>query len=106
MATLCLMMPESVMVGPTVRPAVRVVRECVALIHMGPDEYGNEKMAQVAADWFEANPAARFVEVYEHAGWYLGFRRDGTIWCTANDAACCTGPMPPRDYVLSPCIQR
>lgn len=64
------------------------------LIHLADDEWGNEKMQEVAAEFFAAHPAAQFVEVHEHAGWYLGFRRDLTVWCTANDGATLTHPEP------------
>ena len=65
-------------------------------IKLGRGEYGNLLMRQVADEYFHANPGCQFVLVHEHGGWFLGFRRDGSIWSTANDAARITGPMPTR----------
>lgn len=42
-------------------------------------------MDEAARSAFEAYPDADVVEVYEHAGWFLTYRRDGTIVGTAND---------------------
>ena len=56
-------------------------------IHLADDEWGNEKMRQVADGYFQQHPDCQFVHVCEHAGWHLGFRRDGSIWTTANDMA-------------------
>lgn len=62
-------------------------------------QWGNELMARLAACHFEQHPESRFVLVYEHAGWHLGFRRDISIWCTANDAAVLRVSKPqPGDY--------
>lgn len=65
-----------------------------SIIHLADDEWGNETMLRVALEYFGEHPDVAFVEVYEHAGWYLGFRRDGTIWSTANDMARPKGPYP------------
>jgi hypothetical protein len=78
----------------------------VPIIHLADNEWGNEVMWQVALDWFGDHPDCEFVEVYEHAGWYLGFRRDGGVWCTANDMARCKGPFPPRGYEFGPSVRR
>ena len=64
------------------------------LIYLAPNEWGNETMAKVAREWFTAHPACAFVEVHEHGGWWLGYRRDGTIWSTANDVAILEVPRP------------
>ena len=64
------------------------------VIFMGDSEYGNEAMQQVADEWFDEHPDEQFVEVYEHGGWFLGFRRDGSIWSTANDMAQLTKVWP------------
>jgi hypothetical protein len=64
-------------------------------IHLAINEWGNEVMRKIAMEYFENNPVLQFVEIYEHAGWYLGFRRDGSIWSTANDMAVLDhGPRP------------
>ncbi len=65
-----------------------------AIIHLADDEWGNEIMSAVAQEYFRANPDEDFVEVYEHAGWFLGFRRDGSCWNTANDMAILNVPYP------------
>ena len=64
------------------------------LIFLGPDEWGNETMRAVAQEHFEANPDLQFVQVYEHAGWSLGFRRDIECWGSANNSAVIRGPFP------------
>jgi hypothetical protein len=64
------------------------------IIYLADNEYGNELMDRIAAEFFEANPNEQFVLVYEHAGWYLGYRRDGTRWATANDTARLTQLWP------------
>ena len=61
---------------------------------LADDEWGNELMREIASDWFTHHPACEFVEVREHAGWYLGFRRDHSVWATANDCAALNGPFP------------
>lgn len=74
-----------------------------ALIHLADDEWGNETMWRVAKEFFDAHPECEFVEVSEHAGWYLGYRRDGSTWSTANDMAVLQQPRPyPRQlgYVV------
>lgn len=58
-----------------------------AQVCLGDDEWGNQLMQQVAEQFFADNPSCMFVQMIEHAGWALGFRRDGSIWSTANDMA-------------------
>jgi hypothetical protein len=65
-----------------------------ASIHLADDEWGNETMFAVAEEFFREHPEEDFVEVYEHAGWFLGYRRDGSIWNTANDMATLNVPYP------------
>ncbi len=64
------------------------------VIHLADSEFGNETMRRAADEHFAEHPAVQFVQVYEHGGWYLGYRRDGSTWCTANDSA--TGDQGPR----------
>jgi len=68
------------------------------IVHLGDKEYGNELMRKVAEEWFAAHSSCNFVEVYEHAGWFLGFRRDGSIWSTANDQAHMDSGPRPKDF--------
>jgi hypothetical protein len=56
-------------------------------IFLGPREWGNELMRQVAMEAFATDPSLDAVEVHEHGGWYLTFLRDETIVGTANDQA-------------------
>ena len=56
-------------------------------VYLGPKEWGNELMSQVATEAFAADPLLDAVEVNEHAGWLLTYLRDGTIVDTANDQA-------------------
>jgi hypothetical protein len=63
-------------------------------IYLGEKEWGNEIMAQIAAE-YAAEHAERplIVSVHEHAGWHLSYLygapriADGTICGTANDGA-------------------
>jgi len=64
------------------------------VIYLARNEWGNEMMRLVAERWFRDNPECEFVLVHEHAGWYLGFRRDGSVWATANDQAVLRVLMP------------
>jgi hypothetical protein len=57
------------------------------VIHLNDDEWGNKTMERVSKEYFDAEPSCNFVEVYEHGGWFLCWRRDGSIWGTANDMA-------------------
>ena len=56
-------------------------------IYLGSKEWGNQIMTDLARQHFATHPDVEFVEVHEHGGWWLGYRRDGSIWATANDAA-------------------
>ena len=69
-------------------------RKGYVIIHLADDEWGNEKMLEVAREFFQDNPDEEFVYVYEHAGWHLGYRRDGSVWTTANDLAILNVPYP------------
>ena len=54
-------------------------------IFLGPNEWGNDLMRQVAREAFATDASLDAVQVNEHAGWHLTFLRDGTIVGTAND---------------------
>jgi hypothetical protein len=56
-------------------------------IFLGPREWGNDLVRQVAKGAFDADASLDAVEVNEHAGWNLTFLRDGTVVGTANDQA-------------------
>ena len=56
-------------------------------IFLGPKEWGNDLMRQVARDAFDADPLLDAAQVHEHGGWHLTFLRDGTVVGTANDQA-------------------
>lgn len=75
-------------------------------IKMGDGEWGNEKMYEIAKEYFENHPDVDFVEVREHAGWFLGFRRDLTVWSTANDSARLQKQFPQPCGRLLDCIRR
>ena len=47
-------------------------------IYLGPEEWGNELMCQVATEAFAADASLDAVQVNEHGGWFLTFLRDGT----------------------------
>lgn len=51
-------------------------------------EWGNGVMWQIAKERFAADATLDVVEVYEHAGWFLAWNRDGQCVGTANDSAC------------------
>ncbi len=75
------------------------------LIYLADHEYGNDTMRKVAEQHFADHPAVQFVWVIEHAGWRLGFRRDGSIWSTANDQAVLQ-PGPQPSAYSGVCIRR
>ena len=56
-------------------------------IFLGPNEWGNDLMRQVAREAFATDASLDAVQVNEHAGWHLTFLRDGTVVGTANDQA-------------------
>lgn len=65
------------------------------MIFLADDEWNIEVMERIARDWFTTHPLCQFVEVHEHAGWWLGYRRDLSICGTANDRAVLDhGPRP------------
>lgn len=45
------------------------------MVHLADNEWSNTIMREVAQEWFKAHPDCQFVEVREHAGWWLGFAR-------------------------------
>ena len=55
-------------------------------VHLADDEWGNATMDRIARETFQAYPQVDIVTVYEHAGWMLGYLRDGTVVESANDA--------------------
>lgn len=64
------------------------------MIHLADNEWGNELMQQIAMEHFSQHPDCQFVEVREHAGWFLCWRRDMSCWGTANDMARLRQPLP------------
>lgn len=72
----------------------RYVQATYAELHMPQGVYGGEAMQAAARAFFEAHSELQFVLVHEHGGWHLGYRRDLTIWCTANDQATLSVPYP------------
>ena len=63
-------------------------------IHCSSSEYGSDKMTNIAREYFLSHDNIDFVMVHEHGGWYLGYRRDGSLWATANDVARLDKPHP------------
>lgn len=66
----------------------------LALVKLGPHEYGNERMRQAALEALRhpllAGKKNVAVEVYEHAGWWLQFAPLGgelVVVGSANDRA-------------------
>jgi len=51
------------------------------------DQWGNDTMQRLAERAFRDYPEAELVLVWEHAGWFLVFRRDGKVVNSANDCA-------------------
>lgn len=70
------------------------------MIFLASNEWNNETMQRVAKEYFATNPSVNFVEVHEHGGWFLGYRRDMTIWSTANDSARLSHPRPQPTHYL------
>ena len=64
------------------------------MIYLEDNEWGNETMRRVCEEHFSQNPNCQFIECHEHGGWWLGFRRDGSVWSTANDMAQFDQPWP------------
>jgi hypothetical protein len=75
-------------------------------IYLGTKEYGSEVMEEIAKQYFVDHANCDFVMVYEHGGWYLGYRRDLTIWCTANDAGILTHPTPQPTHFSGNSVRR
>jgi len=67
----------------------------MAYVYCKSNEWGNEIMQKKAQDVFMRYPDVEIVYVWEHAGWFLVFRRDMEIIGTANDRACF-----PEDIIL------
>jgi hypothetical protein len=57
------------------------------IVHLADDEWDSETMQRVAKEWFERHPDCNFVQVYEHAGWFLTFSRNGRCVGSANGGA-------------------
>jgi len=71
------------------------MRDTYDKIRLASNEWGSPLMREIAQAHFAGHPDCRFVLVHEHGGWWLGYRRDLTIWCSANDAAVLDGgPRP------------
>lgn len=69
--------------------------QCYDIVHLADNEWDDgTTMETVADEWFRQHPECQFVMIREHAGWCLGFRRDGSIWSTANDMAVLRKPNP------------
>jgi hypothetical protein len=76
-------------------------------IQLADNEWGNQIMREVAEQWFARHPDCAFLEVREHAGWWLAFARTPYPGSTghecigsANDMACFR-PDRPRPTVQS-----
>ena len=76
---------------------------------LADNEWGNTIMREVAEQYFLLNPESNFVEVREHAGWWLGFHRSMEVIGTANDMAVLRPDRPrpgySRDWVRRPVIR-
>ncbi len=70
------------------------------MVFLAENEWGNQIMREVAAEWFKDHPDCNFVQIYEHAGWWLAFHRgDMEVIGTANDRAIMRDDRPrPTDY--------
>ena len=62
------------------------------MVFLADDEWGNQKMDEIAREYLDRYPLAECVQVNEHAGWYLTYQRDMKIVGTANDA-CAVSPV-------------
>ena len=67
------------------------------LIRCTSTQYNNVVMKALAMRHFYENPDCQFVWVWEHGGWDLGFRRDGSIFRSANEAGVIAGNAFPTD---------
>jgi hypothetical protein len=79
------------------------------VICLADNEWGNQIMREVAEQFFRDNPDCNFVEVREHAGWWLGFHRSMEVIGTANDLAVLRPDRPRpdclRDWVRRPVLR-
>lgn len=59
-------------------------------VWLGDNEWGNDKMREVAKEVFARYPGhtPMIVEVSEHGGWHLHFNRDGEIVRSASTGLC------------------
>lgn len=76
------------------------------LVHLADDEWGNDLMEQVAREWFAQHPQCEFVEVHEHAGWWLGYHRSMVIVGTANSSALLPADRPRPSHFSGTCHRR
>ena len=67
------------------------------IVSLADNEWGNQIMREVAQEWFARHPHCEFVEVREHAGWWLGYHRSGEVIGTANDCAVMRNDRPRPD---------
>lgn len=68
--------------------------DSVLYVYLAHDEYGNELMKSIAMECFADRPELQFVHVTEHAGWHLGFRRNGSVWAAPTGIRNNSGPFP------------
>lgn len=68
------------------------------IVHLADNEWGNEVMQEIAEQWFREHPDTNYVEVIEHAGWRLGYRRDMSICASANDCAVLSPGSQPTEF--------
>ena len=70
------------------------------MVYLAENEWGNQIMREVAEQWFRDHPACQFVQIYEHAGWWLAFHRgDLETIGTANTEAIMRPDRPrPTDW--------
>ena len=70
------------------------------IVHLAENEWSNTIMREVAEQWFKDHPDCQFVQIYEHAGWWLAYHR-ADLECigTANTAAVMRPDRPrPTDF--------
>jgi hypothetical protein len=67
------------------------------VICLADNEWGNTIMREVAEQYFLLSPESDFVEIREHAGWWLGFHRSMEVIGTANDLAVLRQDRPRPD---------
>lgn len=64
------------------------------IVQLADDEWGSNLMEDIAREWFEQHPNCQFVEVREHAGWFLVWHRSMVCISTANDRAILPKDLP------------